>query len=131
MAGASAMGPQRIEFPEGTFRTYKEEDEAREKVQKRLRAIGERLIASTSVSEYFQPVLNSRDKRPIVAELLGYSYYVAFNTMSQNKAAVEKVANTLVERKEIHGDDVVELLDSVNLKPAKLDYLEERTWPRL
>ena len=32
---------------------------------------------------------------------------------------------------EIHGDDVVDLLNGVNLKPAKIDYLEERTWPRL
>ena len=31
--------------------------------------------------------------------------------MCQNKAAVEKVAETLIERREIHGDDVVELLD--------------------
>jgi hypothetical protein len=51
--------------------------------------------------------------------------------MCQNKAAVEKVAETLIERREIHGDDVVELLDQVNLKPADIDYLEERTWPRL
>ena len=131
MAGASAMGPQRIEFAPGSFRTNKEEDEAREKVQKRLREIGERLMASATVSEFFGPVLNSRDKRPIVAELLGYSYYVAYNTMMQNKDAVEKVADVLVERKEIHGDDVVDLLNGVNLKPAEIDYLEERTWPRL
>jgi cell division protease FtsH len=131
MAGASAMGPQRIEFPEGTFHSNADEDEAREKVSKRLRTIGERLMASATVGEFFGPVLNSRDKRPIVAELLGYAYYVAYNTMSQNKAAVEKVANVLVERKEIHGDDVVDLLNGVNLKPAKIDYLEERTWPRL
>jgi ATP-dependent Zn protease len=130
MAGASAMGPQRIEFGD-KFTTMSEEQKAREKVQKRLREIGERLMASASVSDYFTPVLNSRDKRPIVAELLGYSYYVAYNTMCQNKAAVEKVAETLIERREIHGDDVVELLDQVNLKPADIDYLEERTWPRL
>jgi ATP-dependent Zn protease len=130
MAGASAMGPQRIEFGD-KFTTMSEEQQAREKVQKRLREIGERLMASASVSDYFTPVLNSRDKRPIVAELLGYSYYVAYNTMCQNKAAVEKVAETLIERREIHGDDVVELLDQVNLKPADIDYLEERTWPRL
>jgi ATP-dependent Zn protease len=70
-------------------------------------------------------------KGPIVAQLLGYSYYVAYNTMVQNKAAVEKIADTLVEVKEIHGDDVIDLLNSANLKPAKLDYLEESTWPRL
>jgi ATP-dependent Zn protease len=131
MAGASAMGPQRIEFEPGTFRSNREEEMARARVSKRLRAIGERLMASATVGEFFTPVLNSRDKRPIVAELLGYAYYVAYNTMSQNKEAVEKVANVLVERKEIHGDDVVDLLNGVNLQPAKIDYLEERTWPRL
>jgi cell division protease FtsH len=131
MAGASAMGPQRIEFEPGTFRSNRDEEMARAKVSKRLRAIGERLMASATVGEFFTPVLNSRDKRPIVAELLGYAYYVAYNTMSQNKDAVEKVANVLVERKEIHGDDVVDLLNGVNLQPAKIDYLEERTWPRL
>jgi ATP-dependent Zn protease len=131
MAGASAMGPQRIEFDDGKFRTDKEEEEERAKVRKRLIDIGERLMASASVGEAFGAVLNSRDKRPIVAELLGSAYYVAYNTMTQNKAAVEKVADALVERKEIHGDEVVELLDAVNLKPAKLDYLQESTWPRL
>jgi ATP-dependent Zn protease len=131
MAGASAMGPQRIEFEPGTFRSNKEEDEAREKVSQRLRTIGERLMASATVGEFFAPVLNSRDKRPIVAELLGYAYYVAYNTMCQNKDAVEKVATVLIDRKEIHGDDVVDLLNGVNLQPAKIDYLEERTWPRL
>ena len=125
------MGPQRIEFDDGKFRTDKEEEEERAKVQKRLVAIGERLMAAATVSDTFGSVLSSRDKRPIVAELLGSAYYVAYNTMMQNKAAVEKVADVLVERKEIHGDEVIELLDRVNLKPAKIDYLEESTWPRL
>jgi ATP-dependent Zn protease len=75
--------------------------------------------------------LNARDKRPIVTELLGYTYYVAYNCMKQNKDGVQKVAEKLIERREMHGDEVVELLDSANLKPAKIDYLEESTWPRL
>jgi ATP-dependent Zn protease len=56
---------------------------------------------------------------------------MAYNTMMQNKAAVEKVADVLVEKREIHGDEVVELLNKCNLTPAKIDYLEESTWPRL
>jgi DNA-binding NarL/FixJ family response regulator len=67
----------------------------------------------------------------IVTELLGYTYYVAYNCMKQNKDGVQKVAEKLIERREMHGDEVVELLDSANLKPAKIDYLEESTWPRL
>jgi len=131
MAGASAMGPKRIEFEDGQFRTKSEEDEARKKVQARLREIGERLVASVSVGAGLAPVLNARDKRPIVTELLGYSYYIAYNCMKQNKDGVQRVAEKLIERLEMHGDEVVELLDGANLKIATIDYLEESTWPRL
>jgi ATP-dependent Zn protease len=133
MAGASAMGPPRIEFDR--YMSRSDEDAAREKVMKRFQGIGERLMApvSTAGSGFDDLRIGTSGvaKGPIVAQLLGYSFYVAYNTMTQNKAAVEKVASRLVEQKEIHGDDVVDLLNSVNLKPAKLDYLEESTWPRL
>jgi len=51
--------------------------------------------------------------------------------MLQNKDAVEKIAETLIERREMYGDEVVDLLNSANLKPADINYLEERSWPRL
>jgi ATP-dependent Zn protease len=133
MAGASAMGPPRIEFD--TYMSVKDEDEAREKILRRFQRIGERLMAPVSTSSGAFTELRSGisgvAKGPIVAQLLGYSYYVAYNAILQNKDAVERIANALVEQREIHGDDIVHLLDSSNLKPAKLDYLEERTWPRL
>jgi ATP-dependent Zn protease len=133
MAGASAMGPPRIEFDK--YMSVKEEDEAREKIMLRFQRIGERLMAPVSTSSGAFTELRSGisgvAKGPIVAQLLGYSYYVAYNAILQNKDAVEKIADALVEHREIHGDDIVRLLDGSNLKPAKLDYLEERTWPRL
>jgi ATP-dependent Zn protease len=131
MSGSHAMGPVRIEFGD-RFLTKSEEDEARAKVKRRLQEIGERLVATASVSEEAGGVLNTRGgKREIICEFLGYAYYIAYNTMMQNKDAVEKVADVLVEKREIHGDEVVELLNKCNLKPAKIDYLEESTWPRL
>jgi ATP-dependent Zn protease len=132
MAGASAMGPPRIEFD--TYMSMKEEDEAREKVMKRFQRIGERVMAPVTTSDAFSPMrsgVSGMSKGPIVAQILGYSYYVAYNAILQNKDSVEKIAEALIEQKEIHGDDIVHLLDSSNLKPAKLDYLEERSWPRL
>jgi ATP-dependent Zn protease len=131
MSGNHAMGPVRIEFGD-RFLTNSEEEEARAKVKTRLQAIGERLVATASVEDLSGGTLNARgEKRNIVCEFLGYSYYVAYNTMVQNKDAVDKIASVLVEKREIHGDEVVELLNSANLKPAKIDYLEESTWPRL
>jgi hypothetical protein len=44
---------------------------------------------------------------------------------------VEKVAEELIERKEMHGDEVVDLLNSVNLVRPQIDLLEEKSWPRV
>jgi hypothetical protein len=35
----------------------------------------------------------------------------------------------LVERRELHGDEVVELLDSIDLRVPEVDLLEESSWP--
>ena len=37
----------------------------------------------------------------------------------------------LVERREMHGDEVTELLDSVHLRIPEVDLTEEATWPRI
>jgi hypothetical protein len=34
-----------------------------------------------------------------------------------------------VEHKEMHGDEVVELLSGVGLKRPDIDLLDEKTWP--
>jgi len=39
--------------------------------------------------------------------------------------------DTLVERKELHGDEVVELLDSVGLEKPEIDFLDDAVWPKL
>ena len=64
-------------------------------------------MASATVGEFHAGRQLARQAADRLRELLGYAYYVAYNTMSQNKDAVEKVATVLVERKEIHGDDVL------------------------
>ena len=44
---------------------------------------------------------------------------------------MERVADELVEKKELFGDDLVGLLDSLDLHIPELDYTAEGTWPRI
>jgi hypothetical protein len=37
----------------------------------------------------------------------------------------------LTERREMHGDEVVALLDAAELTEPEIDLLDERSWPRL
>jgi uncharacterized membrane protein YqiK len=53
----------------------------------------------------------------------------AYVTVSANRQQVEKIAEELIQRREMHGDEVVELLDSVGLVRPTVDLLEEKTWP--
>jgi hypothetical protein len=51
--------------------------------------------------------------------------------MRQNREALEKIADVLVERRELHGDEVVDLLDQVAPKKAAVDVLDKACWPKL
>jgi hypothetical protein len=64
-----------------------------------------------------------------VSALLGQAYVTAFVTIAANRDRVERIAEELIRRKEMHGDEVVELLDSVELVRPHIDLLEDRTWP--
>ena len=76
-------------------------------------------------------VLSDRDKRKIAAQILGQAYVTAHNFVQQNRQGVEKIANEVVARREIYGDELLELLEGAKLKPAKVDLLEEASWPML
>ena len=51
--------------------------------------------------------------------------------IAQNKAAVEQIADALIERRELFGDELVEILESAKLKAPKLDFTKEAAWPVL
>ena len=55
-------------------------------------------------------VLANQEKRRAAARILGQAYVTAYALMASNREAVEQIADTLVERKEMHGDEVVEML---------------------
>jgi hypothetical protein len=49
--------------------------------------------------------------------------------MATNRDAIERIAETLIERKEMHGDEVVDLLNAVGLQRPELDLMDHGTWP--
>ena len=76
-------------------------------------------------------ILDDPTKRTMVAEFLGQAFLAAYWFVQHNRAGTERVADALVERREIFGDEVVDLLDSVNLTIPDVDPLDEANWPRI
>ena len=61
----------------------------------------------------------------------GQAYVTAYALMDTNREGIEQIADVLVDRKEIHGDEVGELLDSVGLTRPELDLTDPDTWPKV
>jgi ATP-dependent Zn protease len=136
MVGASAMGPPPIDLS-GRFDREEDEEAARERLEKRFEQIGNKIIhrsdpgAGSPYAESFTGVMSDPFKRRMAAQILGQAYYHAYNAMRQNRAALERVADVLVERRELHGDEVVELLEEVRPVRPSVDYLDRESWPKL
>jgi cell division protease FtsH len=133
MVGYCAMGPNPIDL-NGRFTSVEDESEQRQKLYGRLEEIGVQIMRRAGGGGPFEedPIggtLNDRDKRRAVAALLGQAYVTAYVTVAANRDRVEKIAEELISRKEMHGDEVVELLECQHLVRPEIDLLEERTWP--
>lgn len=135
MVGSCAMAPERISV-NGHFKKREAEDEAREKLLKRFEEIGIQIMRRSGSGgaldhDPIAGVLSDRDKRAMAAQHLGMAYIRAHHLIEANRAAVEHIADVLIERREMHGDEVVQLLEASDLKLPEVDYLEEKSWPTL
>jgi ATP-dependent Zn protease len=131
MVGVFAMGPEPLHL-EGSA----EADEQMARVLGRLERIGNTIMNRASGAGPFSEnplgaVLSDRDKRAAAAQILGQAYVTAYALMAANREPIERIADTLVERKEMHGDEVVDLLNSIGLKRPELDLMDDSTWPRV
>ena len=109
-------------------------EDAREKMMKRFESLGLQLMNRASGDfqhDSIAAVLRDFDKRAHASQILGQAYVNAYNLVAQNKDAVEKIADALVQRKEIYGDELIELLNKVGLKEPKIDLTQEAAWPNL
>ena len=133
MVGFAAMAPMpidlsdRIEDPE--LRTVEED-----RVRDRFRHLGEQIMHRSGGGGPFQTdvlgsIVSDSGKRALVAGLLGQAFVVAYNTIRHNRAGTEQIADVLVARRELHGDEVVEVLDAARLSKPQIDMLDEAAWP--
>ena len=134
MVGMCAMAPERIDL-EGKFARQSEEDKQREKLMKRFETLGlgimNRAQGGPMTHDTLGSVLSDPTKRANAAQILGQAYLIAFNFMRANRDGVQQVAEVLIERREMHGDEVVELLDGVRLVEPAIDITQERSWPTI
>jgi ATP-dependent Zn protease len=133
MVGASAMGPEPVRV---TPLDDESEEDARERVLKRFETIGLQIMNRTSAGGPFSEnpisgVLGDRDKRRLAAQILGQAYVSAHNLVLHNKDAVERIADELVARREVFGDELVEILDAAKLHMPEIDYSDENAWPTM
>jgi ATP-dependent Zn protease len=74
-------------------------------------------------------VLGDHDKRALAAQLLGQAYVTAYALIEHNKKAVEEIADALIEKRELFGDELVAILEKANLEIPKIDLTQEKAWP--
>jgi ATP-dependent Zn protease len=128
MSGIAAMGLQRMDDESS--------DEARERYRKRFAEIGLYLMNRTrgSADAHADPIasiIGDPFKREISAAILGQAFVTAYNFIRENKAEVERLADVLVEKRELYGDELIETLDAQNFRKPVIDYSKDETWPRM
>jgi ATP-dependent Zn protease len=133
MVGASAMGPMSVDVPKLDDET---EEETRARIMRKFEQIGMQIMNRTSgggplAADPISSVLSDPDKRRAAAQILGQAYVCAHSLVAANKDAVERVADALVAKRELFGDDLVGLLESLELRVPEIDYTQEDAWPRI
>jgi cell division protease FtsH len=138
MVGACGMAPEEPELngrSNGTVgRRTKAAETKRDEIMQRFEQIGLQIMNRTGDGgplghDPLAGVLGDRDKRALAAQLLGQAYVSASALISHNKQAVEQIADALIEKKELFGDELVEILQNAKLKIPKVDLSQAKAWP--
>jgi len=135
MVGACAMAPERIEI-NGRFKKEEDIERERKKIARRFEGIGTQVMNRSGGGgpmehDPLSGVMMDRDKRSMACQLIGQAYVAAHLLIEHNREAVEKIADVLVERKELHGDEIVGLLDGSKLTLPEVDLTDDAVWPKL
>jgi ATP-dependent Zn protease len=106
MVGIYGMGPDRRD----------DQDSLRAQV------IGERLISRAATAQgpngetnVIASILNNQGKSRDVAQILGVAYVDVWRLMAKNKEAIDQLARVLVEKQELVGKEIDDLLSTVTL----------------
>ena len=135
MVGVWGMAPLPVDLTGAKFDDETEE-QTQERIKQRFQNIGMKLMNRTRGSADFQgdpiaSVLRDPFKVALAAQFIGQAFVTAYAFVIANKDKVEKIAREVEDRKEIFGDDLNRLLDSVELQKPTIDWTKEETWPRM
>jgi cell division protease FtsH len=135
MVGMCGMGAEPINLNGRRFATEEEREEAEERVMKRFERIGTQIMnraaGQREAGDPMASILGDPAKKVAAAQILGQAYITALCLIRHNREQTLRVAETLVERKELHGDEVVEVLDAAGLEAPYIDVNDETMWPKL
>ena len=138
MVGACGMAP---EFPERNgasngkvVKRTKAADTKRDEVMQRFEEIGLQIMNRTGNGgalghDPLAGVLSDRTKRALAAQLLGQAYVSAYLLVEHNKVAVEQIAEALIEKQELFGDELNAILEAAKLEVPKVDLTQGKAWP--
>jgi hypothetical protein len=107
---------------------------SKERAARQLQRIGKTIMNRTGspmTNDPIPAVLGDPDNRNAAAQMLGLAFVTAYNLVKDNKEAVERIAEVLVQKRELHGDEVVKLLDAAGLAAPEIDLAKAEQWPTL
>src|SRR5205085_12592349 len=109
--------------------------ELEQEIMERFERIGLQIMnrarGGREMGDAIAAILGDPAKKRAAAQILGQAYLTAVCLIRHNREQTLRVAETLVERKELQGDEVVEVLDSAGLEAPYIDVNDESMWPKL
>ena len=136
MVGQSGMGPEPISLDPADFPDEEAQREAEQEIMDRFQRIGVRIMNrarsdNAMTSDPIAAVLSDPGKQAAAAQILGQAYLTAVCCMRHNREAVAGVADALVQRRELYGDEVVDLLEAAEPRAPAIDVSDRSIWPKV
>ncbi|MCW2995701.1 MAG: family ATPase [Conexibacter sp.] len=135
MVGFSGMAPNPVDLSHLEFESDEAREEAEQEYMDRFVRIGQKIMnrsrGMTQSGDAIATILMDKYKSRAAAAILGQAYVTAYCVIRHNREQVAYIADQLVERKELFGDEVVELLQSVELEAPTIDITDDTIWPKL
>ncbi|HEU4975848.1 MAG TPA: AAA family ATPase [Baekduia sp.] len=135
MVGFSGMGPVPVDLSHREWESDAAREAAEQEYMERFERIGQKIInrsrGMTQSGDPIATILRDPFKQRAAAQILGQAYITAVACIRHNREQVAHIADVLVDRKELYGDEVVELLDRASLEAPVIDITDETIWPKL
>ncbi len=131
MVGQTGMAPHPI--PVAAAPKGETVEQVQERLEKRVEQLGLQLLNRTRGGGIQQDPVGSifmdAFKRQAAAQIVGQAFVIAYNFIKLNENKVERVAEVLLEKKEIYGDELTGLLDAQKFEKPEIDWTKDESWP--